>query len=99
MHNLADRPGSWNIEVPQAIHDLISAGRDQFSITLADTGYDFDAICWNISSLKDRSSGQLNRNLYFTRYQTQDQSLPRIFANVIKSWIILERQSTQSMAH
>lgn len=96
---MTDRISSWNIEMSQAIHNLTCAGRDQFSLVLADTGCNFDAMCWDITSLQDRSSGQPSKNVYFTRYQTQDQPLPQNFANVIKSWIILERQSPQSMVH
>jgi hypothetical protein len=39
------------------------------------------------------------RKLHFTRYLTLDQPLPQVYANVIKSWIILEQQSHLTMVH
>jgi hypothetical protein len=90
---------SWTLGASQAVRDLICAGRNQFAIELAGAQFDFDAMCWDVTSLKDRSVVAGSRKLYFTHYQTLDQPLPQIYADVIKSWIVLERQSYISMAH
>lgn len=78
-----------------AIEQLVALGRQRFAKRLPKQN--FDAFVWDISSVLDRSSWRGRTNLYFTRHNTTDQPLPNAFANVVKSWIILESRSVTNM--
>src|SRR5437773_4426528 len=79
------------------IQALVHAGREKFTLDFPDQQQDFDAISWNMRGLRDRPATQSYTTLYFTRYGTIDQGLPQTYAEVVKSWIILERQSLGNM--
>jgi hypothetical protein len=81
-----------------AIRRLVVAGREKFAADLQHSQSEFDDISWDISSLFDRSVSRSNRRVYFTRRGTTDQPLPSVYADVVKSWIILERRSAKYMA-
>jgi hypothetical protein len=74
------------------------AGREKFAVDLDGDASSFDAPSWDISGLKDRSTNKGTRRVYFTRYGTTDQVLPPLYADVVKSWIILDRHSAGNMA-
>ena len=81
----------------QAILELIAAGRERFDKDFGVDPSGFDALCWDVASLKDRSVNRANRRAYFTRHGTTDQALPPVYAEVVKSWIVLERRSTGNL--
>jgi hypothetical protein len=82
-----------------AIQDLICLGREAFATALPGSQHNFDAASWNIKDLTDRFKAKREDRIYFTRYGTTDDPLPAFYANVIKSWVILERQSISNMSH
>jgi hypothetical protein len=80
-----------------AIEMLVAVAREKFA---ADFGVDpalFDSPVWDISRFRDRTFNRTNRNLYFTRYGTSDQLLPKDFSRVVKGWLILDRRSPRNM--
>jgi len=81
----------------EAVRELIDAGRERFAEDFGADPSGFDAPCWDIASLKDRSVNRANRRAYFTRYGTTDQALPPVYAEVVKSWIVLERRSAGNL--
>ena len=95
MNALALRRGNAAAE---PIRTLVAAGREKFTADLDPDASTFDAPAWDISGLKDRSTNKATRRLYFTRYGTTDQVLPQLYADVVKSWIILDRRSAGNMA-
>ncbi len=84
-------------EVTAAIQALVRAGQETFACAFPGDQQRFDACTWNVRALRDRPTTQTRVTLYFTRYGTVDQALPQMYAQVIKSWIILERQSINTM--
>ncbi len=78
--------------------ELVVAGREKFAADMQHSQSEFDDMSWDISSLFDRSVSRSNRRVYFTRRGTTDQPLPSVYADVVKSWIILERRSAKYMA-
>jgi hypothetical protein len=82
-----------------AIQALVRAGQEKFACDLPGEHHRFDAMTWNLRGFKDRPTAQGYGLLYFTRYGTKDQVLPPVYAEVVKSWIILERQSISNMFH
>lgn len=76
---------------------LVRAGQEKFTLDFAGSQLRFDAVAWDLKPFRDRLATQTRAWLYFTRYGTLDQALPRTYAEVIKSWIILERQSVSNM--
>src|SRR5258708_4485630 len=85
--------------VSQTIQDLICLGQEHFAMALPGSRQTFDAISWDIKSLADRSPARREDRIYFTRYGTTNDPLPSLYANVIKSWVILERRSVSNMSH
>jgi hypothetical protein len=79
------------------IQALVHVGREKFALDFLGKQVDFDAASWDVSMFRDRPATQKDRILYFTRYGTTEQLLPQIYAEVVKSWIILERQSVGNM--
>ncbi|HVH87432.1 MAG TPA: hypothetical protein VM912_11960 [Terriglobales bacterium] len=80
-----------------AVRKLVLVAREKFT---ADFGADpemFDSSFWDVSCLKDRAFNRTNRNVYFTRHDTNDQPLPADFSRVVKSWLILDRRSPGNM--
>src|SRR5437764_10515568 len=82
-----------------AIQELVLLGREKFALDLPGDQHQFNAFCWSIRSLSDRSTRNCNEKLYFTRYRTTDDPLPDTYADIIKSWVILERGSLANMDH
>lgn len=80
-----------------AIQTLVHAGQEKFVCEFPGEQHSFDAIAWNVKELRDRPVTQGYLMLYFTRYGTKDQALPQVYAQVVKSWIILDRQSISTM--
>ena len=80
-----------------SVQKLVLIAREKFA---ADFGADpemFDSPFWDVSCLKDRAFNRTNRNVYFTRHDTNDQPLPAGFSSVVKSWLILDRHSPGNM--
>jgi len=76
---------------------LVAIARKKFA---ADFGLDpslFESPVWDIGRFRDRTFNRTNRNLYFTRYGTRDQLLPKDFSRTVKSWLILDRHSLRNM--
>lgn len=82
----------------EAIRKLVVAAREKFASDMQHGQSEFDDIDWNLFSLFDRSTTRSNRRVYFTRRGTTDQPLPALYADVVKSWIILDRRSAKHMA-
>jgi hypothetical protein len=84
------------VQLPQdytsdkAITSLVEVARTKFAAEFFDSGQSFDAMIWNIKLKADRTTTRTRPRLHFTRYGTQDAPLPAIFAEVIKSWLILQ---------
>jgi hypothetical protein len=61
---------------------------------------DFETMVWDIRKLKHRSGTTLNSHLHFSLRGRLDSPLPSLFADVIKSWLVLEyRSSVGTMAN
>jgi hypothetical protein len=90
MNAIRIKPGQ-QAETALAIERLVSAARVQFAVDPPDA--EFDADCWEISSWNPRTTTTSYR-LFFTRYGNLQQPLPSIYANVIKSWLVLERRTS-----
>ncbi len=84
-------------ESTSPLQALVRAGQEKFALDFAGSQLRFDAIAWDLRPFRDRPATQNHVWLYFTRYGTLDQALPYTYAEVIKSWIILERQSASNM--
>jgi len=97
---MTDEPRIPRNYVVPAIQQLISLGKDTFASDLPGISQVFDAPYWDIRMLKYSSirNGSENR-VYFTRYGTKHDPLPQVYAEVIKSWVLLERQSLSNMLH
>ncbi len=80
-----------------SVRKLILIAREKFAADFSVDTEMFDSPCWDVSRLKDRAFNRTNRNVYFTRYGTNDQPLPVEFSRVVKSWLILDRRSPGDM--
>jgi len=76
---------------------LVRAGREKFPSAFPGEDQHFDAPVWDVRAHKDRPLVQTNINLYFTRFGTTDQALPPVYAQVVKSWVILDWHSVATM--
>jgi hypothetical protein len=83
---------------PAAVRALLAIAREKFAADLRTDVSAFDGPVWDVRSLRDRSTTQSNRRLYFTRHGTVDQPLPAIYGSVVKSWLILDRHSVANMS-
>jgi hypothetical protein len=81
-------------ETSAALSELIALAKERFAAVFSGHDHDFDALVWPIKQLRDRSTSGTTANLYFTRYGTLDQPLPTLYAEVVKSWLILELASS-----
>jgi integrase len=72
-----------------AIISLVEAAREKFAAEFSGSGQDFDSMIWNVKLKADRTTSNSRPRLYFTRYESLDAPLPAVFADVIKSWLIL----------
>jgi hypothetical protein len=84
-------------ETREAVQELVALGRRQFTLTLGNTGQHFEDAVWDITSWRTRITTRDTAHLYFTRHGTHDQPLPACFADVVKSWLLLERGAVESM--
>ncbi|MCA9945188.1 MAG: hypothetical protein KC449_17000 [Anaerolineales bacterium] len=75
------------------VAELVALGRRQFETDLGDTGQSFDDMVWDVTILASRAHNGALR-LYFTRYDTHNEPLPASYAEVVKSWVLLSRQSS-----
>ncbi len=80
-----------------AIQALVHAAQEKFARDFPGEVHCFDASIWDVRHLKDRPATQTHAKLYFTRYGTTDQPLPQTYAEVLKSWLVLERRSVRTM--
>ncbi|HSM56835.1 MAG TPA: hypothetical protein VK879_11835, partial [Candidatus Sulfomarinibacteraceae bacterium] len=65
---------------------LIQAGRRRFQHLLGATGQHYDALYWDLQSLKREVVSGAPRNLRFTCYRHR-ALLPGRFVDVIKAWL------------
>jgi len=70
---------------------LIQTGRDRFTTDLSATGQGFDAPTWDVTALARQLTRARHVYLHFVRYGTSDQPLPPIYADVVKSWLLVTR--------
>ena len=82
-----------NEQTQTAIESLIALGRRQFIADLGGTNQSFDDMVWDVTSLANRTPNGILR-LYFTQYNSYDIPLPRGYAVVIKSWVLLSRKAS-----
>jgi integrase len=73
-----------------AIINLVEAARAKFTAEFSGSGQGFDSMIWNVKFKADRTTSNSRPRLHFTRYGTLDAPLPAVFAEVIKSWLILQ---------
>jgi hypothetical protein len=83
----------------EAVAILVAVAHERLAADFANgtPSFDFEDPCWDIRALKDRSTNRAAPRLYFTRYGTTDELLPRQYAMVVKSWLILQRGSAAAM--
>src|SRR5437667_99864 len=82
----------------ESLAKLVATAREKFAAEFQDETAEFDASSWDISNLKERSTNPASRRIHFTRRDTTDQALPPLYANVLKSWVILDRRVAETMA-
>lgn len=78
---------------------LIRAGKEAFAVSFGCTGQDFDSPCWDVSHIKTQWTKQNDKRIYFTYYGSTDRPLPTEYAHVIKSWVMLTKQSITNMKY
>lgn len=88
-----------NSKTRQAVQDLVALGRQQFVLKLGSTGQRFEDAVWNVTSLRTRITKRHDLHLYFTQHGSQDKPLPACFADVVKSWLLLERGTPETMTN
>ena len=87
-----------NVSMPTtAIQALVRAGRAKFTRQFVEKQQRFNALSWDVRELNDRPAIKHRTHLCFTRYGTTDQALPRAYAEVVKSWLVLEGKSIDSI--
>lgn len=75
---------------------LIQAGRRRFQHLLGATGQHYDALYWDLQSLKREVVSGAPRNLRFTCYRHR-ALLPGRFVDVIKAWLMLRYREVATM--
>lgn len=80
-----------------AIQALVSAGKEKFAYVFSERPQSFNAMSWDIRELNDRPATQTHAHLHFTRHGTTNQALPQTYAEVVKSWLMLERNAIDTM--
>lgn len=76
---------------------LVQLGRQEFVSRLGQSEIEFDRNSWNIKGLRNRTT-QKTAPLYFSRYKKRDEPLPKVYAEVVKSIIILDGKSVSHLA-
>jgi len=82
----------------RAIRALLAIAREKFSVDLHIDASAFDQPAWDVSALRERSTSNDNRTLYFTQHATLDRPLPAAYADIVKCWLILDRRSVANMS-
>lgn len=77
-----------------ALSELIQAGRERFAVNLGVTGQSFDASTWDVSSLARQLTRARHVYLHFVRYPNASEPLPPVFADVLKSLLLLTRAAS-----
>ena len=80
-----------------AAASLISAGREAFLSAFPRGALDFGDPAWDVAHLRTRSHHTANRHLHFAPLDRSARPLPAAFADVIRSWIVLNRHSPSNM--
>jgi hypothetical protein len=86
-----------NSESRQAVQELVALGRQQFTLTLGNTGQRFEDAVWDVTSLLTRITKRHHARLYFTCHGSQNEPLPGFYGDVVKSWLLLERGAAATM--
>jgi integrase len=76
-----------------ALTQLIQNGRERFAADLGATGQNFDAPTWDVTHLARQLVRSRHVYLHFVRYGAEGP-LPCIYAEVVKSWLLLTRASS-----
>src|SRR6266566_1518691 len=99
MNNEATKDTGGVTTPTAAVRALVRAGQEKFAHTFTAKQQSFDSMIWDVRELNDRPSTQNHTHLYFTRYGTTNQALPQAYAEVVKSWLVLEGKSITNMHH
>src|SRR3989442_14368390 len=99
MNNESTKDTGGVIIPVSAIRTLVCAGYEKFTRVFSEKQQSFDAMMWDVGELKDRPTTQKRAYLYFTRYGTTNQALPQAYAEVVKSWLVLEGKSITNIHH
>jgi integrase len=72
---------------------LITAGKQQFQQIFAGRAVAFSDPVWEVGFMQTRLTGSEMYKVRFTRWQTTADPLPAYYANVVKSWLLLNPSS------
>ena len=72
---------------------LITAGKQQFQQIFAGRAVTFSDPVWEVGFMQTRLTGSEMYKVRFTRWQTTADPLPAYYANVVKSWLLLNPSS------
>lgn len=86
-----------NGESRQAVRELVALGRQQFTLTLGGTEQRFEDSVWDVTSLLTRITKRYHARIYFTCHGGQNEPLPGCYGDVVKSWLLLERGTAETM--
>ena len=73
---------------------LIQTGRDRFAADLSATGQDFEADTWDVTALARHLTRSRHVYLHFVRYRHSSEPLLPIYAEVVKSWLLVTRAAS-----
>lgn len=73
-----------------AMASLVQMGKDNFTLYFPGKEDLFDLDVWYVGDLKDRAVSTSNPRLYFTRFGSTSDPLPKMYAQVIKSWLVTD---------
>jgi hypothetical protein len=79
-----DRKPSCEQRIAETIHTARKVFASQFP------SEDFDSVVWKLGSLNDRPGVHPAKSLWFSRLKRRDEPLPDQYADLIKSWIVLD---------
>ena len=72
----------------------VQQGRMLFETVFRDAGYQFEAPCWDIRSLRTSRHKKTNSRLYFTLHGSKVIPLPPRFSNVVKAYVLLNKSAS-----
>lgn len=78
---------------------FVHAGKARYSVLFEGNEGSFDDNLWEIGFLRSRTVIQARLNLKFYRRNNTTEPLPKIFCNVVKSWLLLSKTSPEYMAN